>query len=1058
MNSDDDTPLDSLLTKTKEPPTPPTPQRLTRWQKITDQVFAIKVQPTGLNDLSLANRTLLNDNLTYDEDKFFLNLTNVILVQLVEKPQDPEDDDDNKENEPLLENGDNGEIEEIDNTEVTPVLVDTEFEIDGITSIDEDNDFVIDNIGTDETEKPVSPETLNHSSQPENVDDSDDLEIVERTEAPVETFWYLEKSFVISSKVIPLSYRSPIDSNAPNLDLSVGGLFYKIYAEAQERRLASQVTIKPGFINHRRLYMAQERRNYPDPLSFMHATKEAYLEKMINSSIDLSWHTFCKDCFRCFPSGFDLQVHQELVHLSQHAATCRICDFNFGDPTLLLKHMASVHSQDVKSNGLVGAYRCQVCRFCSPLYSELARHFTEFHSRTGWLLCPLCLRCFSSDTTYEQHLAAHVSKGKFFRCQSCRLVFDSEPLRSRHEQEMHSRPKWTTLEPNPRVPEKIRVWVRGEIDNRSKLVDTDDLDNDQACRAVCLHDSTNPDNKSKVAKRKGRKGQVTLVPKHLVVAPKEFREEILVSKTRSQRATTEEGLNETVINLPEAPHREDTFLNRMSELYFLLGSDDEEDLGEESVDTSQQVEIADTRNVENFIPQRCLECLTIFNCEEEFWSHFTPTLLKHYRSDYQTHCPVAFRNKRETFMNGPSLNRYLTKPEWESLGKDLLKSYPKGVQCSCGKVDWDFGAPNVIAKHLVQYPSHSIKVPESAAHKESVQSKLHSQRIKRMIQGYNAGEGIERILEQTLTYEYITAQKDFDDHVVEDLPEVLAKLNNVFKIKKRTPRKRHDLLLNHIDRELHDELMIGASGVDFHSAITSQNAPIGSLPRKTERAMTSIFKKTNIERKQREQQKAHQKQLQLQQFQQQQQAREASAQQKRAPPIQPHFTAAKRQFPHTRVELISKPNTFGSRHGSGMIQTTVRSQVGQKRPSPMMAVPPQKRYGQTLPVPPADVNFPVVTHKEIQVEIIPSGDAKRHQNIDKYEIEFKGRKTPNKYNVKPNIKIVKLIGLQSDTVYQIKVFSVRYGIRSPPITRDVQTAVLPRGQVVQAATDVIELD
>ena len=70
-----------------------------------------------------------------------------------------------------------------------------------------------------------------------------------------------------------------------------------------------------------------------------------------------------------------------------------------------------------------------------------------------------------------------------------------------------------------------------------------------------------------------------------------------------------------------------------------------------------------------------------------------------------------------------------------------------------------------------------------------------------------------------------------------------------------------------------------------------------------------------------------------------------------------------------------------------------------------------------------DVKFPVVTHKEIQVEIVPSdrGD----ENVDYYEIEFKGRKTPNKYNVKPSIKIVKLIGLQSDTNYLIKVFAVR---------------------------------
>ena len=65
------------------------------------------------------------------------------------------------------------------------------------------------------------------------------------------------------------------------------------------------------------------------------------------------------------------------------------------------------------------------------------------------------------------------------------------------------------------------------------------------------------------------------------------------------------------------------------------------------------------------------------------------------------------------------------------------------------------------------------------------------------------------------------------------------------------------------------------------------------------------------------------------------------------------------------------------------------------------------------------------------------------ENVDYYEIEFKGRKTPNKYNVKPSIKIVKLIGLQSDTNYLIKVFAVRksgmYHFTAFTITLDTWT-------------------
>ena len=79
---------------------------------------------------------------------------------------------------------------------------------------------------------------------------------------------------------------------------------------------------------------------------------------------------------------------------------------------------------------------------------ELIRHYNEYHSRSGWLLCPLCLRVFSNDTTYEHHMNTHITKGRFFRCQSCRLVFESENFRTRHEQEMHH-----SNRKNPAIPQ-----------------------------------------------------------------------------------------------------------------------------------------------------------------------------------------------------------------------------------------------------------------------------------------------------------------------------------------------------------------------------------------------------------------------------------------------------------------------------------------------------------------------------------------------------------------------------------------------------------------------------
>lgn len=79
------------------------------------------------------------------------------------------------------------------------------------------------------------------------------------------------------------------------------------------------------------------------------------------------------------------------------------------------------------------------------------RHYDDYHSMSGWLLCPLCLRAFSNDTTYEHHMNMHTQKGKFHRCQSCRLVFESETWLARHQAEMHcslSQPRGLT----PMVP------------------------------------------------------------------------------------------------------------------------------------------------------------------------------------------------------------------------------------------------------------------------------------------------------------------------------------------------------------------------------------------------------------------------------------------------------------------------------------------------------------------------------------------------------------------------------------------------------------------------------
>jgi len=193
MDSDDDTPLDSLLNRKPKLLTQQKTQLFTRWQSITDKVFAIKVQNTTSSELTPANRTLLEENLEYDESKYSVNLTNVILVQLIEKPNEKENRDENKENEPVpSENGleeirENG-IQEIEDSgdenngdsapkkKTSPTESVSQVEDNQEDDSDDDN-FVIDMIET------VDPETLPQAMKDKS---SDDIEITKsRPSSPV---------------------------------------------------------------------------------------------------------------------------------------------------------------------------------------------------------------------------------------------------------------------------------------------------------------------------------------------------------------------------------------------------------------------------------------------------------------------------------------------------------------------------------------------------------------------------------------------------------------------------------------------------------------------------------------------------------------------------------------------------------------------------------------------------------------------------------------------------------------------------------------------------------
>lgn len=1076
MNSDDDMPLDSLVGNHVTPEKDGKAHKLKKDGapelkriKISDSQYVIRMSQIEKAEEKITK--FIKESLSFDDSKFKLELFSSVLVKIIPKITE-NGNSENKENEPELTNG---KEDALDDRE------------DEIEHINNGNDFEIEDIGTFDEPAPERPEKAPEKKKVEEKPDSESEEEIEliKDRETVEAFWYLEDGIVKSAKEVPSHFKND-DGSGPKLDCSVGGLYYKIYADNHERRMAASIVIKPAHITHRKLHLQEENRNFPDTVSYMAAVKDTYLEKMLNSNSELSIQTFCNQCFRCFATPYDLQVHKELVHQTQHAATCRICEFNFSEPALLLKHMAAVHSMETPPQGLLGAYRCMICRFMSPLYTELTRHYNEYHSRSGWLLCPLCLRVFSNDTTYEHHMNTHITKGRFFRCQSCRLVFESENFRMRHEQEMHhSTRKTPTLGPqdfNPKVPTHVRAWVRGDADNRSRICNADELDCSLACRAICLNDCTDPESIKKSQEKKKRP-KIMLKPMNEVTAPKAFQATILEGKTRGSRLRAQN--SDLIENKEEViPKRDGPILNDMAELLLLLDEKpkkrakknpgvkseeksvktaDEEGLLksepengtknilENGIETDSEVE----SDIPEFKPVRCLECYTMLNNKEELNLHFSSAPLKSQRNSFESHCPVKYLQHQRSFLNGPSLETVRVKSEWLHIGKQLLKSYPNGIKCSCGKSDFDFGNMNMIAKHMIFNSKHTLTVVESEAHKDEVRNRVLSQRIKRLIQTGQytplKQENLEHVI-KSKPLSILNHKQPSGEREKFDEKHDLFEFGNMFHVTKRKERKKVEAPYQSENHEERGKLGCSASGIDIADQIITRKSEIRKLSKKEERLMTSVLHKANVERQTR---------LKQQTIQQQQQ--------------QQYQLQLQQQYSLQQKQLLNSTNRYGSNNltsnRSNIPNVSLsrdllnRSQIGQKRAGTPLSNQVVKQTARSMPASrntrptqAKDVKFPVVTHKEIQVEIVPSEVAKKNNDIEFYEIEFKGRKTPNKYNVKPNIKIVKLIGLQSDTRYLIKVFAVRNSIRSDPVVRHVRTTPLPRGNGPANISDVIELD
>ena len=109
----------------------------------------------------------------------------------------------------------------------------------------------------------------------------------------------------------------------------------------------------------------------------------------------------------------------------------------------------------------------------------------------------------------------------------------------------------------PKVPHRVKAWVRGETDTRSCMPQ---LDEGVACRAVCLADCADSD-RIHMRTAPKPKPSIELAPRTAQLAPKEFQAQILDGKrTRNGRQVQPEEEEEEEEE-EEAKKREVPFLN-----------------------------------------------------------------------------------------------------------------------------------------------------------------------------------------------------------------------------------------------------------------------------------------------------------------------------------------------------------------------------------------------------------------------------------------------------------------------------------------------------------------
>jgi len=140
---------------------------------------------------------------------------------------------------------------------------------------------------------------------------------------------------------------------------------------------------------------------------------------------------FCNFCYQQFDDYTLAKKHVTQVHTDCNFSSCRICEKYFENVNDFINHMKTTHLPAEMP------YLCHVCQYRSSFYSDLVKHFKEFHKNTKNLFCYFCSMVFTSSQTYLEHAFEHTKTKSNFLCTSCRLVFNSKKEMNHHLEHSH---------------------------------------------------------------------------------------------------------------------------------------------------------------------------------------------------------------------------------------------------------------------------------------------------------------------------------------------------------------------------------------------------------------------------------------------------------------------------------------------------------------------------------------------------------------------------------------------------------------------------------------------